>query len=124
MITYTSFDNAFWPFLFIILAGVLPTAVWRWAGVLLVGNMDETAQAMVLVRCIATALVAAVIAQFVFAPSGVLADVPLWLRAGSALIGFGSFLLAGQRLFVAILVGEVVLIGGILSLGLLPSTLL
>ncbi|MEM1038305.1 MAG: AzlD domain-containing protein [Pseudomonadota bacterium] len=124
MITYSSFDHALWPYIFILLAGVLPTAVWRWAGVFLVGNMDEHSQAMVLVRCIATALVAAVIAQFVFAPTGALSQVPLWLRAAATLIAFAAFLAAGRRLLVPILVGEAILIAGILYLGVFPSTLL
>ncbi|MEL6947818.1 MAG: AzlD domain-containing protein, partial [Pseudomonadota bacterium] len=75
--TYAAFDHPAWPFVFIIIAGVLPTAIWRWAGVVLVGNLSETSETMVLVRCIATALVAAVVAQFVFSPAGALADVPL-----------------------------------------------
>lgn len=86
--------------------------------------MDEHSQAMVLVRCIATALVAAVIAQFVFAPTGALSQVPLWLRAAATLIAFAAFLAAGRRLLVPILVGEAILIAGILYLGVFPSTLL
>lgn len=109
---YDSFDTWWWPFLFILLAGVLPNAVWRWAGVLLVGNIDTDSQWLVLVRCIATALVAAVIAQFVFLPSGALATFPLELRLTAALGGFASFLLSGNKLFVGVFVGEVLLLGG------------
>jgi len=123
MISYTSFDHTHWPYFFILIAGVLPTSIWRWAGVVLVGNMRDDSQAMVLVRCIATALVAAVIAQFIFAPTGALALVPIRLRVGAALVAFASFLIAGRRLLVPILIGEALLIGGSLYLGIFSSTL-
>lgn len=109
---YDSYDLWWWPFLFIFLAGALPTAVWRWAGVLLVGNMDERSEWLVFVRCIATALVAAVIAQFVFSPTGALAMAPLWLRLGAALGGFAAFFFLGRRMIVGIAVGELLLLTG------------
>ena len=92
-----SFDLWWWPFAFIFLAGALPTAIWRWGGVLLVGNLDENSQWIVFVRCVATALVAAVIAQLVFEPNGALAAFPFWLRVGSVVSGFVIFLLVGAQ---------------------------
>ena len=109
---FDSFDTVWWPFVFILLAGALPTAIWRWIGVLLVGNIDEGSQWLILVRCVATALVAAVIAQLIFEPSGALATFPFYLRLGAALAGFAAFLLIGRRLFVGIVVGELTLLGG------------
>lgn len=109
---YESFDVWWWPYLFILLAGILPTAIWRWVGVVLVGNLDESSQWLVLVRCVATALVAAVIAQFIFEPSGALAAFPFALRLGAAAAGFAAFLVLGQRLFVGMVVAELVLLGG------------
>ena len=109
---YDSLDIWWWPFAFIVLAGILPTAIWRWLGVMLVGNLDESSQWLVLVRCVASALVAAVIAQFVFQPSGALATFPLALRVSAAMAGFGVFLFLGRRLLAGIIAGEVVLIGG------------
>ena len=64
------------------------------------------------VSCVATALVAAVIAQFVFYPSGALENFPFTLRIGAALAGFFAFLFLGRRMFVCIVVGEAVLLGG------------
>ncbi len=111
---YDSYDVWWWPFAFIILCGVLPTAVWRWAGVFAIGNIDETSQILTLVRCIATALVAAVISQFVFFPTGALEEFPLWLRAGAAIGGFLAFLLGGCRLLICMVAGEAILLGGYL----------
>lgn len=113
---YDSLDIWWWPYLFIFLAGALPTAVWRWIGVLAIGNVDENAPVLTLVRCVATALVAAVIAQFVFFPGGALALLPLWIRAGAAIGGFCAFLFAGRRLFVCILAGEALLLTGWLAM--------
>ena len=109
---FDSFPFAWWPFLFILLAGSLPTAIWRWVGVLLVGNLDESSQWLVLVRCVATALVAAVIAQLIFEPSGALGTFPFTLRIGAALFGFAVFLALGRRLFIGILAAELALLGG------------
>lgn len=109
---FDSFDPAWWPFVFILLAGSLPTAVWRWVGVVLVGNIDDDSQWLVLIRCVATALVAAVIAQLIFEPTGALATFPFYLRISAALIGFAAFLLLGRKLFVGILVAELALLGG------------
>ena len=109
---FNSFDAWWWPFLFIVIAGTIPTGIWRWAGVLLVGNLDENSEWLVLVRCIANALVAAVIAQLIFDPSGALATLPLWLRISSILVGFLVFLFTGRKMLVGIIVGEICLIAG------------
>ena len=114
---YDSYDVWWWPFVYITLAGILPTAIWRWSGVVAVGNLDETSQWLVLVRCLSTSLVAAVIAQFVFFPSGALAMYPLWIRFGAACGGFVAFLLAGRRVIIGVIAGEVLLLVGMLASG-------
>ena len=105
-------DAWWWPFAFIVMAGAIPTGIWRWTGVLLVGNLSEESEWLVFVRCIANALVAAVIAQLVFDPSGALASFPFWLRLGSAIAGFAIFLLAGRRMLIGILSAEICLLTG------------
>jgi hypothetical protein len=40
----------------------------------------------------------------------------MWLRAGSAVLGFVAFLLAGQRILVGVLTGEALLLAGLLLL--------
>ena len=106
-----------WPYLFILLAGVLPTEIWRSLGVLAAGRLNEGTPAFAFVRAVATALVAAVIAQLVVFPTGVLASAPLWLRLGAAAVGFAAMEAAGRRGWVGILAGETALIGGLLALG-------
>lgn len=110
--TYASIDAAWWPYLFILLAGWLPTEMWRWAGVWFSGSIDEESEILVFIRALATALVAAVIARLILFPTGNLADLPVWLRAGSAAIGFFAFLSAGRRPIYGIVTAEILLLSG------------
>lgn len=111
--TFSSFDTWWWPFLFILFAGWLATDAWRFLGVYLGGRLREDAPVLVLVRTIATALVAAVIGNLIIFPSGELAQTELWLRLGAALAGFVAFLLAGKRMIVGIVVAEALLLLGL-----------
>lgn len=91
-----------WSYVFILVAGVLATDVWRWLGVLAGNRLREDSEAMLWVRAVATALVAAVIARLVLNPTGTLAELPAWIRAGAALAGFAVYILSGQRIFFGI----------------------
>jgi hypothetical protein len=114
--TFESIDAWWWPFLFILVAGWLATDAWRFLGVFLGGRIDENSDALVAVRALATALVAAVIANLVVFPAGALADTPVWLRIGALLFGFACFLGARKNVMVGIVGAEIVLVGGILAL--------
>ncbi|MCQ0989798.1 AzlD domain-containing protein [Jiella marina] len=100
---------SWWPYVFILLGGWLPTDVWRYLGVVSASRIDETSQAAALARTIATALVAAVIAQLVFYPSGALADIPTWVRLVSLAVGFAAHQAFGQRILVGIFAAEAVI---------------
>jgi hypothetical protein len=112
-VTYFSFDQWWWPFLFILVAGWLPTDVWRILGVALGGRMEEGSDLLVLVRAVATALVAAVVGNLVVFPGGALAATPLALRIGAAGLGFATYLAGGQRMIVGIVTAEVILCLGL-----------
>lgn len=111
--TFDSIDAAWWPYVFILLAASLPTLVWRWFGVLLVADLDENSQWIVLVRCVSTALVSAVVAQFIFYPSGPIADISLIMRVAAACVGFATFLWF-RNLLMALLTGEAILLSAAL----------
>lgn len=103
-----------WPYLALVLVGFLPNEVWRVLAVVLSRGLDENSEMLVWVRAVATALLAGVIAKLtIFAP-GALAEVPLWLRLGSVAVGFLTFLAVRRSVLAGILVGEAVLIGGML----------
>ena len=111
--SFDSIDAWWWPYLFILVGGWLVTDGWRFLGVYLGGRVAETSEAMVLVRAVATALVAGVIGNLIVFPSGALAASTLALRLCAAVVGFAAFLLLGQRMLVGILVAEAVLVAGI-----------
>jgi len=114
--TFTTFDAWWWPYLFIVLAGWAATDVWRFLGVYLGSRISETSDLMVLVRCVATALVAGVAASFVLVPGGALAGVPAALRIGATVICFLAYLVTGRSILIGVLAGEAVLIAGMMLL--------
>ncbi len=106
-----------WPYLFILLIGWLPTDMWRVLGVILSGGIDENSQMLIFVRAVATSLVAAVIAKLILFPAGSLAITPVELRIFAAVSGFAVFNFVGKRVFAGILTAETTLIGGAWYLG-------
>lgn len=107
--TFDAIDAWWWPYVFILIAGALATDVWRFLGVYLGGRLSEESDLLVLVRAVATALVAAVIGNLVVSPGGALAATPLLLRMGAIAAGFVAYLALGRRIIVGILVAEAVL---------------
>ncbi|MCG8446472.1 MAG: AzlD domain-containing protein [Hyphomicrobiales bacterium] len=102
------------PILVVLIAGALPTAVWRWLGVALADHVSEDSEILVWVRCVATALVAAVIAKLIVFPDGALADVPMIVRFLAIAVGYGAFFLAKQNVLAGVLTAQGILIAGIL----------
>lgn len=113
MLTYDALNAWWWPFVFIAVCGFLATDMWRWIGVLTGNKLKDDSAALVLVRAVATALVAAVVAKLILYPNGVLAGSSVILRIAAAAIGFAAFLLAGRRMFVGIAVAIVCLLVGL-----------
>jgi hypothetical protein len=113
--TYDWIDAWWWPFLFLLVAGWLATDVWRFLGVFVGDRIRDDSDLLVLVRAIATALVAAVIANLVVFPAGTLAEAPAFVRIGALAVGFGAYLAAGNRVIVGVVAGEAVLIAGMFA---------
>ncbi|MEP9398430.1 AzlD domain-containing protein [Mesorhizobium sp. KR2-14] len=114
--TFQSVDAWWWPFLFILVAGWLATDSWRFLGVYLGGRISEKSDILVLVRTIATALVAAVIGNLIIFPSGALAAAPIVLRMGAVVVGFAAYMLLGRRVLAGIVAAEIVLAVGLFTL--------
>lgn len=110
--TFDAFDAWWWPFLFILVGGWLATDAWRFLGVYLGDRLAEDSDLLVLVRAVATALVAAVVGNLIVFPSGALAGTPLVLRIGAAAAGFAAYLGIGRRVVVGIMVAEAILLAG------------
>ena len=114
--TFHGFDAWWWPYLFILIAGWLATDAWRFLGVYLAAHIRSDAEILVLVRALATALVAAVISNLIFYPTGALAAAPLALRIAAAIASFSTYIAFGRKVWMGVLAGEAVLIGGMLVL--------
>ena len=100
------------PYLALILVGFLPNEAWRLLGLVVVRGLNEDSQIIVWVRAVATAILAAVMAQLIMTTSGALASVPLFVRIGAAALGFVGFLAARKSVFVGVLVGELIFLAG------------
>ncbi|KAA0970504.1 AzlD domain-containing protein [Aureimonas fodinaquatilis] len=107
--TFFSYGVPWWPYLFILLAGWLPTDIWRFLGVVSSGRISETSPAIALVRAIATALVAAVIARLVLYPGGTLEAIPMIARVGAVAGGFAAYLLFRRSVILGIIASQCVL---------------
>ncbi|KQY14567.1 AzlD domain-containing protein [Rhizobium sp. Root482] len=112
----TAFE-AWWPYLFIVIAGWLATDLWRWLGVLAGNRLKEGSELLNWVRAVATALVAGVIARLVLFPTGVLEQSPLWLRIGAVVVGGLAFFLGRQKPVIGIATAVAVLAAGLYALG-------
>ena len=97
-----------------VLVGFLPTQIWRSLAVLAGRRLEEGSPVFHWVKAVATALLAAVVARLLFAPAGALAAVPLMLRLGAVAGGVAGFLAFRRSVFVGVLVGEILLIAGIM----------
>lgn len=76
-------------------------------------RISEGSDILVLVRAIATALVAAVIGNLIIFPSGALAETPLLLRIAAVLAGFLAYL-GSRRIIIGIFFAEASLLAGML----------
>lgn len=105
------------PYLALLLLGVLPSEVWRWIGLLIGRGLDEESEVILWVRAVATALVAAVVARIVLIPPGALAAVPLWVRLVALAGGVVGFYAIRRSAFAGVLIGEAILVIGMLAFG-------
>lgn len=106
--TIGSIDTWWWPYAFVVIGGWAMTYPWRAFGVFLGGRLRDDSEILVLVRSIATALVAAVVGNLICFPAGPAADTTLALRLVAALAGFAAYLFIGRKILIGIVVAEVV----------------
>jgi len=105
-------DPVLYAYLLVILAGFLPTDVFRFAAVLFSRRIDEDSEVLILVRAVATALLAGVIARLVLFPTGDLASVPLWIRLSTIAVGVAGYFLFRKSVLAGVIVAEIVIVGG------------
>ena len=102
--------SGLWPYLVVVLVGFLPTEMWRALAVVVSRGLDERSEILVWVRAVAATLLAGVVAKLLYAPTGALAAVPLWGRAGGMLVGLAVFFAVRRSVIAGVLAGEAALV--------------
>lgn len=105
------------PYTALILAGFLPNEIWRHLGAGLGRRLDETSELVIWVRAVATAILAAVVADVLFWAPGALAHVALAVRLAAVALGFLGFLLIRRSVLAGVIIGEVALLAGAFASG-------
>lgn len=106
-----------WSLPAIILAAAIVSDAWRWLGALVSARIDEGSATFRLVRCVATALIAAILARLVLYPTGLLAEVPAALRVGAMAAGFAAYWFTGRSMVAGTLACTALMVGGAVWLG-------
>jgi hypothetical protein len=104
-------------FLYILVAGVGATAIWRLLGLFLSSGLSEDSPLLEWVKAVSTALVAGLVARTVLFPPGALADIDPAIRVGAFTLGVAVFFLARRHLGLGILSGVLALILAQYALG-------
>ncbi len=112
-LSFTGLDAWWWPYVFILLAGSLPTNIWRWLGVIAGQALRDDSDALLWVKAVATALIAGVISKLILFPSGALADTSLTLRGGATLVGMFVFWKCNKNVLLGVVTAEAVLLSGL-----------
>ena len=95
----------------ILVAGGLATYFWRYLGALAAQRIDPENIVLLWVRSVATALIAALVMRFLYAPSGLLADTLPASRAAALTAGMAVFYAAGRRLEAGVGAAALAMIG-------------
>lgn len=96
----------------ILVAGVMMTEPWRWAGVRLSRDLDVDSEIFRWVRAVSTALVGGLVARMVIFPLGQLENVPLSIRIAAFVSGLVIYLFGGRILAAGVVGGTAVLLAG------------
>lgn len=103
-------SGGLWPYMVVVIFAFLPTEIWRVLGVIMGKGIKDDSEIFQWVRMVATALVAAVVAKLILVPSGALATVPLWGRAGAIAAGCTVVVITRGSILWGLVVGELTLI--------------
>jgi hypothetical protein len=100
------------PYVVLIAAGFLPNEIWRMLGIAVAHGLDERSEPVLLLRAVATALLAGVVARIALFPPAGLAEVPILVRLAAIAFGFATFLIVRRSVFAGVVAGEAALILG------------
>jgi hypothetical protein len=108
-----SVPGGWWPWLLLILVGVLPNEMWRLLGVVAARGIDEKSELIIWVRAVATATLTGVVSKIVVFAPGALATVPLTVRLAAVAAGVAAYFVMRQSVFAALVTGTAAILTGI-----------
>lgn len=94
------------PLLFVLLAGVAASGVWRWAGVAVGTALSSGHGLFEWARAVAAAIVAGQAATLVAYPTGAIAEVAPGLRVLAVGIGFLAYHFTGRNVLLGVVAGD------------------
>ncbi len=98
------------PIVYILVAGVAATVVWRLLGLFLSVGLSEDSPWLEWVKAVSTALIAGLVARTLLFPPGALAEVPLGIRIGAFALGVAVYFAARRHMGLGILCAALALI--------------
>ena len=97
--------------IYILVAGVAATAIWRFTGFVLSTGLSEDGTIIQWVRYVSTALVAGLISRLIIFPPGALADMNAIVRISAFGLGVSIYFLARRHMGFGVLTGTLALVG-------------
>jgi hypothetical protein len=98
-------SGGLWPYVALVLFAFIPSEFWRVISIYIVRGIDPRSEILEWVRAVSTALLAAVVANIIVAPSGALAHVPLSARVGAMALALGVYFLLRRSVFGGVFCG-------------------
>ena len=95
------------PVLFLVVAAIVGTYAWRFAGILVAGRVEEGSPFFVWVSCVAYAIAAGLMMKLLILPTGALASSTLADRVIAFALAMAVFFVAKRRLIPALATGVI-----------------
>lgn len=107
---FASWQTGLWPYVALIVFVVIPSEFWRMISIFLVRGVDPQSEILEWVRAVSNALLAAVVANIIVAPSGALAGVPLSVRIGAMVLAIAVYLVFRRSVLAGVCVGTAAIV--------------
>ena len=108
---FSSWQTGLWPYVALVVFVVIPSEFWRMISIFLVRGVDPRSEILEWVRAVSNALLAAVVANIIVAPSGALASVPLAARIGAMVLAMAAYLAFRRSVLAGVCAGTAMVIG-------------
>jgi branched-subunit amino acid transport protein len=98
-------SGGLWPYMALFLFAFIPSEFWRMISIFIMRGVDPRSEVLEWVRAVSNALLAAVVASIIIAPSGALALVPIHARVGAMALALVVFMIFRRSVFGGVVSG-------------------